>query len=134
MNNLEFAHSVTPCPILEIAELLGLHHDELVPYGRDKAKISLLALDRLTNCPTGRYVLVTEMNPTPLGEGKTTTAIGLATALHQQGHRWVHVAGERAEDPGRRRLSHRDLLRDSAHAGTPAAVDRRTAGPGFQDG
>ncbi len=47
MNNLEFAHSMTPRPILEIGELLGLHHDELIPYGRDKAKISLLALDRL---------------------------------------------------------------------------------------
>ncbi|MGH7251571.1 MAG: formate--tetrahydrofolate ligase, partial [Nitrospiraceae bacterium] len=54
-----------------------------------KAKVSLAALERLSGRPKGRYVLVTGINPTPLGEGKTTTSIGLAMGLCRQGHRAV---------------------------------------------
>ncbi|HWG95598.1 MAG TPA: formate--tetrahydrofolate ligase, partial [Nitrospira sp.] len=61
--------------------------EELTLYGRDKAKVSLQVLDRLTTVPKGRYVLVTAINPTPLGEGKTTTSIGLAMGLSRLGHR-----------------------------------------------
>ncbi len=79
----------TPRPILEVGEALGLRPDELVPYGRTKAKVSLEVLTRLAGHPTGRYILVTAINPTSLGEGKTTTAIGLAMALTRLKQRTV---------------------------------------------
>jgi len=66
-----------------------LQADELVAYGRFKAKVSLSALSRLAGRPVGRYVLVTAITPTQLGEGKTTTAIGLAMGLTRLGHRAV---------------------------------------------
>lgn len=87
MTDLELAHSVTPRPIIDIGRQLGIDPDELIPYGRNKAKVSLGLLDRLKDRPIGRYVLVTAINPTPLGEGKTTTSIGLAMGLTKLGHR-----------------------------------------------
>src|SRR5437867_12628098 len=57
--------------VQELADELRLLEDELIPYGRHKGKIVLAALDRLRGRPLGRYVLVTAINPTPLGEGKT---------------------------------------------------------------
>jgi formate--tetrahydrofolate ligase len=80
---------VAPRPISEVAKDLGLLPDELIPYGPFKAKLSLRALERLANRPLGRYILVTAINPTPLGEGKTTTAIGLAMGLRRRGQRAV---------------------------------------------
>jgi len=80
---------VTPRPIREIGAQLGLREEELIPYGLDKAKVSLDALARLADRATGTYVLVTAVNPTPLGEGKTTTAIGLVMGLCRLGHRAV---------------------------------------------
>ncbi len=79
----------TPRPIVEVGDDLGLRPDELVPYGHRKAKVSLDVLRRLADRPNGRYILVTAVNPTPLGEGKTTTAIGLAMALHRLNQRAV---------------------------------------------
>lgn len=87
MTDLEIAQSVTTRPILEIGSQLGIRAEDLTVYGRDKAKVSLHVLDRLAKVPNGRYVLVTAMNPTPLGEGKTTTSIGLAMGLSRLGHR-----------------------------------------------
>lgn len=87
MTDLEIAQSVTPLPITEIGSQLGFHAEELTFYGRDKAKVSLKTLDRLRDAPKGRYILVTAINPTPLGEGKTTTSIGLAMGLSRLGHR-----------------------------------------------
>lgn len=87
MTDLEIAQSVTLRPILEIGSQLGIREEELTLYGRDKAKISPQVLDRLMTVPKGRYILVTAINPTPLGEGKTTTSIGLAMGLSRLGHR-----------------------------------------------
>ena len=89
MTDLQIARSVRPRPILDIAEQLGLQPDEVVAFGTSKAKISLRALNRLKVRPLGRYVLVTAINPTPLGEGKTTTSIGLAMGLARLGKRAV---------------------------------------------
>jgi len=75
--------------VQELADELRLLEDELIPYGRHKGKIVLAALDRLRGRPLGRYVLVTAINPTPLGEGKTVTAIGLAMGLCRLGPRAV---------------------------------------------
>jgi len=89
VSDFDIARSVTPRPILEVGESLGLRHDELISYGQWKAKVSLACLDRLSNRPRARYVLVTAINPTPLGEGKTTTSIGLTMGLCRLGHRAV---------------------------------------------
>ncbi|MGH7423860.1 MAG: formate--tetrahydrofolate ligase, partial [Candidatus Methylomirabilales bacterium] len=87
MSDLDVARSMTPRPIRQVGQELGLRDEELIPYGRLKAKVSLAALERLSGRPKGRYVLVTGINPTPLGEGKTTTSIGLAMGLCRRGHR-----------------------------------------------
>jgi formate--tetrahydrofolate ligase len=87
LTDLEIAQSAILRPILEIGSRLGIHAEELTLYGRDKAKVSSQVLDRLMTAPKGRYVLVTAINPTPLGEGKTTTSIGLAMGLSRLGHR-----------------------------------------------
>ena len=89
MIRADVAHSVTPRPIMEIGEQLGLAPDELLPYGPYRAKVALSALDRLKARPLGRYVLVTAINPTPFGEGKTTTSIGVAMGLCRLGYRAV---------------------------------------------
>jgi formate--tetrahydrofolate ligase len=87
VTDLQIARSVRPRPILDIAGQLGLQPDEVVAFGSSKAKISLRVLNRLKARPLGRYVLVTAINPTPLGEGKTTTSIGLAMGLSRLGKR-----------------------------------------------
>ena len=89
MTDLDIARAYQPLPIQEIAKRLGLSPDELHPYGRHKGKISLSSLERLKDKPCGRYILVTAVNPTPLGEGKTTTSIGLAMGLNRIGQRAV---------------------------------------------
>jgi formate--tetrahydrofolate ligase len=87
-SDLEIARSVTPRPIIEIARELGLHDDEIELYGSSKAKITLAAIERLeSERSRGKYVLVTAISPTPLGEGKSTTTVGLAQGLNRIGHR-----------------------------------------------
>ena len=73
-------------PIADIAAELGLTENELIPYGRYKAKIALSVHDRLKTRKLGKYILVTAINPTPFGEGKTVTSIGLAMGLCRLGH------------------------------------------------
>ena len=87
MTDLEIARSVKPRSIQAIAQNLGIAPDELIPYGKFKAKVSLAILARQKAISLGRYILVTAINPTPLGEGKTTTSIGLAMGLSRLGHR-----------------------------------------------
>ncbi len=80
------AASVTPKPIAQIGARLGLTGDDLIPYGKDKAKVDLSVLDRPRARPgQGRLILVSAITPTPAGEGKTTTSIGLAQALDRLG-------------------------------------------------
>lgn len=80
-SDLEIAQSVKPLPITAIAEAAGVLPEELSPYGATRAKVKLDVLKRLKDAKLGKYVVVTGMNPTPLGEGKSTTTIGLAQAL-----------------------------------------------------
>ncbi|MCA9595522.1 MAG: formate--tetrahydrofolate ligase [Myxococcales bacterium] len=85
--DVEIAHQVSPRPIAEVAGDLGLGADDLLPYGRDKAKVQLSVLERTRkrdNPP--RLILVSAITPTPAGEGKTTTTIGLGQALSRLGH------------------------------------------------
>ncbi len=80
-SDLEIAQAAEIKPIMEIADKVGLLHDELVPYGWQKAKVSLSVLERLKDRPNGKYIDVTAITPTPLGEGKTTTTVGLTQGL-----------------------------------------------------
>jgi len=80
-SDLEIAQAATLKPILEIAEQVGLLHEELVPYGWQKAKVRLDVLERLKERPNGKYVDVTAITPTPLGEGKTTTTVGVTQGM-----------------------------------------------------
>src|SRR5512140_128910 len=68
-------------PIIQVAEELGIRPNELELYGPYKAKVKLEILERLKNRPNGKYIDVTAITPTPLGEGKTTTTVGLSQAL-----------------------------------------------------
>ncbi|MEA4907054.1 MAG: formate--tetrahydrofolate ligase, partial [Anaerolineaceae bacterium] len=79
--DIEIAQAVPLKPITQVADELGLRPDELELYGPYKAKIKLEVLDRLRNVPNGKYIDVTAITPTPLGEGKTTTTVGLSQAL-----------------------------------------------------
>ena len=89
LSNSEIIQSAYNEPIVNIARKMGLMADEIETYGNDKAKISLDVLSRLAGNPTGKYILVTAITPTPLGEGKTVTAIGLSMALSRLGKRAV---------------------------------------------
>ncbi len=80
-SDIDIAQSVEPLDISIIAEEVGLLPEELEFYGNKKAKVRLETLDRLGDRPDGKYVLVTAITPTPLGEGKTTTTVGLSQAL-----------------------------------------------------
>ena len=86
-NDLEIARSIPLRPIAEIAAKAGFLEGEVEPYGHHKAKVSLSALKRLEGKPNGRYVVVTAVTPTPLGEGKTIHTIGTALALARLGKR-----------------------------------------------
>jgi len=85
LSDIEIAHGATVRPAREIAEEIGLLPDEVEPNGRHKAKITLKVLERLKDRPNGKYVLVTAITPTPLGEGKTLTSVGLGQALRVTG-------------------------------------------------
>ncbi len=80
-SDLEIAQSIDPIPITKIAEEVGILPEELILYGNTKAKVRLEVRDRLADRPNGKYILVTAITPTPLGEGKSTTTVGLAQAL-----------------------------------------------------
>src|SRR5262245_42730227 len=83
--DLEIARRATPKPLPEIATMMGIGEHLLEPYGRELAKISLDAIGELADRPRARYVVVTAITPTPLGEGKTTTTVGLGQALSHIG-------------------------------------------------
>ena len=83
--DVEIAQEAKVQPIAEIAKSFGLAEDEIEMYGKKKAKITLDTWNRLKDKPNGKLVLVTAINPTPAGEGKTTTSVGLADAFHKLG-------------------------------------------------
>ncbi len=80
-SDIEIAQAAAPLPIEQVAAEAGILPEEVVPYGRTKAKVHLSIRERLEHAPNGKYVVVTAITPTPLGEGKTTTTVGLSQAL-----------------------------------------------------
>ena len=85
-SDIEIARAARKKPIWEIGSKLGIPPEQLEPYGNDKAKLSAEFIGSLADRPAGRLVLVTAINPTPAGEGKTTTTVGLGDALNRIGH------------------------------------------------
>ena len=88
-SDIEIAQATAPYPIDQIASALGIPEAEIEPYGRTKAKVSLQYIDSLAERPKGKLILVTAISPTPAGEGKTTTTVGLGDALNHIGKRAV---------------------------------------------
>ncbi|MCX6344050.1 MAG: formate--tetrahydrofolate ligase [Armatimonadetes bacterium] len=85
LTDVEIAQQAQPKHIRDIAAEIGLTEDDLVFYGKDKAKVSLDVLNHKTDRPEGKLIIVTAITPTPAGEGKTTTGVGLGDAIRKLG-------------------------------------------------
>ncbi len=85
LTDIEIAQQAKMMKIKDIAAKLGIEEDELEPYGHYKAKLSQRLIDRVKDKPDGKLILVTAINPTPAGEGKTTTSVGLAEGMNKIG-------------------------------------------------
>ncbi|MEX0974397.1 MAG: formate--tetrahydrofolate ligase [Bacillota bacterium] len=90
-SDIEIAQAATMLPINQITDQLGIPADVVENYGRYKAKVGLELLDYIKDRPQGKYVVVTAITPTPLGEGKTTTCIGLGQAMGKLGKKVVNT-------------------------------------------
>ncbi|UFN43634.1 formate--tetrahydrofolate ligase [Nocardioides okcheonensis] len=99
-SDIEIANAAVLRPIRDVAaETLGIDEQHLVPYGHHKAKVDIGYLASLADRPLGRLVLVTALSPTPAGEGKTTTTVGLTDALHGLGQRAIACLREPSMGP-----------------------------------
>jgi formate--tetrahydrofolate ligase len=98
-SDLEIAQAATLQPIVDIAKGIGLEEDDLELYGKYKAKVHLDVIDRLKDKPTAKYVDVTAITPTPLGEGKTVTSIGLTESLNKIGKNTIICLREPSMGP-----------------------------------
>ena len=86
-SDLDIAQAATVRPVAEIADQLGIGSEDLILFGPNKAKVHLDVLPKIASRPVGKYIDVTAITPTPLGEGKTTTTIGLVQGLGRLGHK-----------------------------------------------
>jgi len=90
MSDISIAQAAKKKPIVALAqEKLGIYHEHLIPYGHYKAKISLEGIQAVNHNKEGKLILVTAMSPTPAGEGKTTTTVGLGDAMNSLGHKTI---------------------------------------------
>ena len=80
-SDIDVSQAQSPLPIAQVAEGIGIKESELDLYGQMKAKVHLSVRDRLAHVPDGNYVVCTGINPTPLGEGKSTTTVGVCQAI-----------------------------------------------------
>jgi formate--tetrahydrofolate ligase len=99
MSDIEIARAAKKKPIQEVGAKLGIASEHLLPYGHDKAKISEDFIKSLADRPNGKLVLVTAINPTPAGEGKTTTTVGLGDGLNHIGKKAVVCIREASLGP-----------------------------------
>lgn len=98
-SDIEIAQAAEMKPIKEIAQTIDLQEDEIETYGKYKAKVSLKVWNRLKDKPDGKLILVTAINPTPAGEGKTTTTVGLGQALWKMGKKAMIAVREPSLGP-----------------------------------
>ena len=87
--DIEIARAAKMQPIVKVAQKIGIPEDSVINYGKYKAKVSLDFIDSLKDKPDGKLILVTAMTPTPAGEGKTTTTVGLGDALNAIGKKAI---------------------------------------------
>jgi formate--tetrahydrofolate ligase len=99
LNDLSIARSIPLRPLTEVARIMGLGPDDLEPYGRSKAKVGLDMLRQPATRKLGKYVVVTAITPTPLGEGKTVHTVGIAQALNRIGKRTACVIRQPSMGP-----------------------------------
>lgn len=99
LSDLDIARSVSLKKITEVAKRYDLQEQDLIPYGHHMAKVDLRILDRIGSRPLGKYVDVTAINPTPLGEGKTVTTIGLGLGLNKAGYKAVSTIRQPSMGP-----------------------------------
>lgn len=99
LSDIEIAQNAKMLKIKDIAKELGVDEEELIPYGHYKAKISQECIDRLESEEDGKLILVTAINPTPAGEGKTTTSVGLAEGMYKIGKKAVLALREPSLGP-----------------------------------
>ncbi|RJE47825.1 MULTISPECIES: formate--tetrahydrofolate ligase [unclassified Dehalobacter] len=98
-SDIEIAQESTMLPVLDVAKELGIPEDYLESYGKYKAKVDYNLLNQKADTPNGKLILVTAINPTPAGEGKTTTSVGLGDALHYLGKKTVIALREPSLGP-----------------------------------
>ena len=98
-SDIEIAREANMKPIREVAELLGMSEDDLELYGKYKAKLSDDLWNRVKDRPDGKLILMTAINPTPAGEGKTTTSVGLGQALCKMGKKAIIALREPSLGP-----------------------------------
>jgi formate--tetrahydrofolate ligase len=98
-SDIEIAQAAKMEQITEIAKKLDIYEDDIELYGKYKAKVSPSVMERLKGKPDGKLILVTAITPTPAGEGKTTTSVGLAQALHKLGKKTVVALREPSLGP-----------------------------------
>ncbi|HOL79432.1 MAG TPA: formate--tetrahydrofolate ligase, partial [Clostridiales bacterium] len=99
LTDIEIAQSAKLRPITEIAEKIGIDEEYLIPYGKYKAKIDLEYLNTLKDKKDGKLILVTAINPTPAGEGKTTVTVSLGQAMQHIGKKAVIALREPSLGP-----------------------------------
>jgi formate--tetrahydrofolate ligase len=97
--DIEIAREAKKKPILDIGAKLGIPADDLLPYGHDKAKVSQSFIKSIQGRPEGKLILVTAINPTPAGEGKTTTTVGLGDGLNRIGKKAIVCIREASLGP-----------------------------------
>jgi methylenetetrahydrofolate dehydrogenase (NADP+)/methenyltetrahydrofolate cyclohydrolase/formyltetrahydrofolate synthetase/formate--tetrahydrofolate ligase len=98
-SDIDIAQAATVRPIVEIAEMIGLEEEDLILFGKNKAKVHLDVLKKLEGKPRGKYIDVTAITPTPLGEGKTTTSVGLVQGLGQLGRNPIACIRQPSQGP-----------------------------------
>ena len=98
-SDIEIARGAKKLPIMKIGAKLGIPEEDLLPYGHDKAKISASFIKAQRSKPDGKLILVTAINPTPAGEGKTTTTVGLGDGLNAIGKKAIVCIREASLGP-----------------------------------
>ncbi|NLD16726.1 MAG: formate--tetrahydrofolate ligase, partial [Tissierellia bacterium] len=99
LTDVQIAQEAKMLPIVDVAKNLGIDEDDLIQYGKYKAKIDLNVLEKLKDKEDGKLILVTAINPTPAGEGKTTMNIGLSMGLNKIGKKTVTTLREPSLGP-----------------------------------